>query len=1016
MQENDTIFKQLYEKCELATIIYNDHDHILDINPAALALFNIASVTKSTEQFISGLLNIPDDIVNRVKSGETITYSKKIVLDESDSHAFSQNITNPVLFVDISCIPFIQTGGQISAYYVQVTDHTARHLAQEELRKTHEQFILAIDSSRIGIWEWDIQTGATIFNDRWAEIVGYTLEELTPTTIHTWEMLTHPDDLTVAQEAIQKHFSGKTDYYETIFRMKHKDGSIVHVHDRGKVTEWDANGNPIKMAGTHSDITYQKNLLYELKEKTEELEQFFHVTVEMLCIANTDGYFLRLNPAWEHVLGWSKDELLAKKFLDYVHPEDLESTYQAISQLAQQNTVINFVNRYQCRDGTYRWIEWRSAPVGNLIYGAAQDITDRKITETRLVRKKNILDAISYAAMNLMSSLRDDTIENVLSKIGQAVEVSRSYIFTHSYGPDGASLIHYQYEWTDEGITTQKNNSALQNLDWRNQGYERWALALMNGETISGTVMDFPPEEQQLLVEQEIKSLAVVPIFSHDDFHGFIGFDDCVHDHEWSQVELETLEAAAGLLGASFGRKKADEEVEIRDNNLQTFFNTIDDFLFVLTPEGLIAQVNDTVIRRLKYTQEELIGQPILMVHPSSRHHDARHLIEEMLAGTCDFCPIPLITKDGMLIPVETRVVSGIWNGHPALFGVSKDISELTLSEEKFSKAFEASGSLMAMSTVEGRYIDVNKTFLDTLGYTREETIGKLSSDLDIFVRSDERSNIWDEIREMGSIRNKHVMIKTKTNMLLTGILAADIIYIQETEALLTVVNDVTEIIRLSDALLQANKKLNLLSSVTRHDLLNQVQALFFVEEFLDKEMVQDSPARERLELLRKVVDTIHRQILFTKDYQDLGIAAPTWSHVESVIKKEKENKIFSNVLIEVSTGTLEIFTDPMFSKVCYNLLENALRHGGTVTKITISFTETEYGGCLVFEDDGCGVPAADKKKIFNRGFGKNTGLGLFLTAEILSITGMTIQETGEEGKGARFEISVPQNGYRMDS
>ena len=96
--------------------------------------------------------------------------------------------------------------------------------------------------------------------------------------------------------------------------------------------------------------------------------------------------------------------------------------------------------------------------------------------------------------------------------------------------------------------------------------------------------------------------------------------------------------------------------------------------------------------------------------------------------------------------------------------------------------------------------------------------------------------------------------------------------------------------------------------------------------------------------------------------------------------------------------------------------MENALRHGGTVTKITISFTETEYGGCLVFEDDGCGVPAADKKKIFNRGFGKNTGLGLFLTAEILSITGMTIQETGEEGKGARFEISVPQNGYRMDS
>jgi PAS domain S-box-containing protein len=118
-----------------------------------------------------------------------------------------------------------------------------------------------------------------------------------------------------------------------------------------------------------------------LWQKTEELDQFFNITLDPLCIANTDGYFLRLNPAWEKILGHSREELMAERFLQFVHPDDLGRTREAVSTLASQQKVYSFENRYRCKDGTYRWLQWSSVPAGELIYAAARDVTERKQAE-----------------------------------------------------------------------------------------------------------------------------------------------------------------------------------------------------------------------------------------------------------------------------------------------------------------------------------------------------------------------------------------------------------------------------------------------------------------------------------------------------------------------------------------------------------------------------------------------------------------------------------------------------------
>jgi signal transduction histidine kinase len=119
-------------------------------------------------------------------------------------------------------------------------------------------------------------------------------------------------------------------------------------------------------------------------------------------------------------------------------------------------------------------------------------------------------------------------------------------------------------------------------------------------------------------------------------------------------------------------------------------------------------------------------------------------------------------------------------------------------------------------------------------------------------------------------------------------------------------------------------------------------------------------------------------------------------------------------VTVRNECGSLEIFADPLLEKVVYNLLENALRHGGKMTSIRVCWQTEDYELVWVFEDDGDGVPAGDKDRIFTKGFGRNTGFGLFLAREILAITDMDIAETGFPGKGARFEIRVPAGQYRF--
>jgi PAS domain S-box-containing protein len=198
----------------------------------------------------------------------------------------------------------IEMGGR-AFLQATVRDITAQKLVEDELRDERRRLAGVIEGTNVGIWEWHVQTGEAIFNDRWAGIIGYTLDEISPVSIDTWMKHAHPDDLQASDELLQKHFRGELEYYEFESRMRHRDGSWVWVLDRGKVATWTEDGKPLVMRGTHQDITKRKRAEAELRK----LASVVRYSSELVNLATLDGKMIFLNEAGSRILGISPAEI-----------------------------------------------------------------------------------------------------------------------------------------------------------------------------------------------------------------------------------------------------------------------------------------------------------------------------------------------------------------------------------------------------------------------------------------------------------------------------------------------------------------------------------------------------------------------------------------------------------------------------------------------------------------------------------------------------------------------------------
>jgi PAS domain S-box-containing protein len=302
---------------------------------------------------------------------------------------------------------------------------------------------------------------------------------------------------------------------------------------------------------------------------------------------------------------------------------------------------------------------------------------------------------------------------------------------------------------------------------------------------------------------------------------------------------------------------------------------------------------------------------------------------------------------------------------------------------------------------------DANRKFARMIHYECDDLM-KCSLP-DIIPNQQEREGFLAKVRDLRRVGDIEVQFRGSDGSMRWALVSAA--ETGEPGVICTVV-DITDNKLSQEALTQANKKLNLLNNVTRHDILNQLTVLIGYLEMSHQD-VTDPQMLSFISKEKKAAETIRSQILFTRDYQNIGVHSPQWHNIAETVSLATASIDPNQILIKIDLPPVEVYADPLLEKVFFNLIDNSIRHGERVTEITVRSAEDGDAMQITIEDNGVGVPEKEKEKIFRREYFKNTGFGLFLSREILAITNMTIHETGTPGKGARFVIRVPRSGFR---
>ncbi|MFA7197829.1 MAG: PAS domain S-box protein [Methanoculleus sp.] len=465
--------------------------------------------------------------------------------------------------------------------------------------------------------------------------------------------------------------------------------------------------------------------------------------------------------------------------------------------------------------------------------------------------------------------------------------------------------------------------------------------------------------------------------------------------------------------------KEVEEALRESEERYHELTENISDAFLALDHDARVVSWNRAAALLSGRSAEEVLGESIYVLFPEFRDERVTEFFREVVETGKPGVSECRLSLRRMKYTFEVRAL-------PTRGGVSiylRDISDRRRAEEALRKSEEECRAVVESQTEmiyrwlpDGTITFANGAYCRSIGIPCEDLLGRRHAPT---ISPDDLARIR---QSQASITPDHPAVTVEYRVVMPDGRVrwqqwTDTAVFDEAGSIVeyqSVGRDTTNLRMAAEALLLANRKLNLLSDVTRHDILNLLNVL---TGYLGlSHDLTDNP--ELLEYYRKeeeAVRGIQRYMAFTREYQDIGAASPKWQAVSRVVREAMAGLDTGEVTIEVQTDDLEVYADPLIVRVFTNLLDNSLRHGGDVTRIRIFSEESDRGISIIYEDDGIGIPHTEKEKVFKRGFGRQTGFGLFLAREILAITDLSVRETGEPGKGARFEISVPPGLYQFN-
>ncbi len=867
--------------------------------------------------------------------------------------------------------PLYDSQGNITGAIESIRDITVFKHVEVDLRESEIRYRHIVEDQTEFICRF-LPDGTHIFvNEAYCRYFGLNREEIIGTRFHP---TIHPED--------------REDVARLIASLK-PDRPLMNIDQRiimpDGTTQWqrwsdraifNSDGSLKEYQSVGRDITDWKRS----EEALAESESFNRNLVENLpdyiAVYGLDGKILYLNPASERGLGYSAEKLIGTPVLSYVTEEYRDEVVSRTAKRKEGDEVPPYEIDLLTLDGRKRSVIVKGTPIqyhdSPAILLLLIDITERKRAEEAL--------RISEEKFRKAFFISPDSI--CITRLNDGMFVSVNKGFTEISG------------YTEEEII---GKTSLEINIWKDPEDRR---KIVEGLQANGEVRNY--EARFLTKSGEIQGLMSTLI-----------------------IELNGVPHILNITHNITERKRAEDALRETKERYRTIIDTAQEGIWTLDCNFHINYVNEKIAGMLGYTQNEMLGRSFTEFIPEDELPHANEQVGLRKEGVSETYERRFLHRNGdilIMLTSSSTIYSpdGTFSGSLAMFSditERKQVEEaLRQKEAQLRATLESTADGILAVDTEGKILQASRRFaeiwrippaimecgddLTLLNFV----MGQLN-DPDAFLKKVQLLYGSDAVdMDILTFKDGPVFERYSFPMIMDGARIGRVWSFR----------DITERKLAEEELWQSNRKLKLLSSITRHDINNQLSVLKGYLTILEGNL-PDPKLKEYSQKVAIAAQQIYSLIQFTKDYEEIGVKTPEWQDIQTSVGTAANEAPLGQIKLknDLPVG-IEVFADPLIAKVFYNLIDNAVRYGGKITTIRFFVEVSGDHHLVVCEDDGDGIPAEEKKRIFDRGFGKNTGIGLALSREILSLTGITIRETGEPGKGARFEMTVPKGMWRI--
>lgn len=910
---------------------------------------------------------------------------------------------------------------------------SARRQAEEALHASEQRWLFALEGNGDGVWDWDIVTNKVFFSPRWKAMLGYDVDEIGE-HVDEWTSRVHPADLDVTLVALQRHLRGDSREYASEHRLRCKDGSYKWILDRGKVLARSADGSPLRMVGTHTDIT-------DWKEATQERDLLFALSLDLLCIAGLDGYFKRVNPAFEKTLGYTSAELLAIPFLHLVHPDDQESTAQALAKLARGLDCDYFENRYRCKDGSWRWLAWSCPappPDSTTLYAMARDITAHKTTIQQL--------QASEARFRSLIALSSDWYWE------QDADFRFTALSATAPVRSGLSLAEHlgktPWELLTSGVT-QEAWDAYHTLLARHAPFYDFEFQRLdaNGESI-------------------YISMSGHPIFDESGvFQGYRGISKNITTRKRAEAALQAFSAALEQRVSERTEQLAAANDALRqsEQRLRQVIDLVPHYIFAKDVSGRFILVNQAVAQTYGVTVEELTGKTDadFAQSPEEVEHFRADDLAVIESGAPRIIPEEQITDaQGQVHILSTIKIPFTCSGTtlPAVLGVAVDITAAKEQERQLREsrrfiqqlANTMPGMLYLHDIVAQQNVYLNARVEAILGYTVHDIQAMGNSLLQELMHPDDHERQLAHLQKLAAAQDGAIVEFTYRIRHRRGtwvwLLSRDLVFTRcadgTPQRILGVAHDVTARIQAEEALRTlnaeleqrvqdrtaqlavSNRELEAFCYSVSHDLRAPLRAVDgFAQALMDeyghvlasegqRYLARMRAASQRMGVLIDALLNLSRLARHRLRQMPVSLSALAADIAADLQATQPQRHVTWDIAPD-----LTVYADTDLMRIVLeNLLQNAWKYTSKHAHAHITFGRLVDAGRDVYfvRDDGAGFDMAYIDKLFGA-FQRlhresefaGTGIGLATVERVIHRHGGRVWAEGAVEQGATFYFTL---------